>query len=171
MKISFIFFLLFNSFYLLAQTTDLELNTRPLNNINLNFLGDASLFSLNYERQFVITPKLILSSKLGLGYNEEFQICIWGPCSPPESYITIPHHFTSNFGKGRHFFEFGVGGAVILGKTEHPYLLYPIAGYRFLPLKSDRLNFRVFGHVPFSGLDLNDFMFVPFGVNIGYSFN
>ena len=93
---------------LFAQNQEEIVDARPLNSINLNLLGDASLISINYERQFLVSPAFILSSKLGLGYNFEF--IIFGN---PEHYLTIPHHITGNIGKGRHFFEFGLGGTII----------------------------------------------------------
>jgi hypothetical protein len=156
---------------LFSQNQEDIIDARPINNFNLNLLGDASIISINYERQFIVSPIFILSSKLGLGYNEEFQLCIFGPCSsPPEKYLTMPHHITGNFGKGRHFFEFGLGGTIINGNTTQPYLLYPIVGYRIMPLRSDKLNFRMFGLIPFSGLETDDILFIPFGYSFGISF-
>ncbi|MGB4204332.1 MAG: hypothetical protein WBJ84_01800 [Bacteroidales bacterium] len=102
-----------------------------------------------------------------MGYNEEFQV-FFGP--PPEKYATIPHHITGNLGKGRHFFEFGIGGTIISGNTTQPYILYPIVGYRFLPLTSDKFNFRVFGQIPFTGLETDDIIFIPLGLSLGVSF-
>lgn len=64
---------------------------RPLNNINLNFFGDASIISVNYERLYFLKPGLFLSFKAGIGYTQEFQLCIFGPCeSPPKT--TLPFH-------------------------------------------------------------------------------
>lgn len=151
---------------LFAQNQEEIVDARPLNSINLNLLGDASLISINYERQFLVSPAFILSSKLGLGYNFEF--IIFGN---PEHYLTIPHHITGNIGKGRHFFEFGLGGTIINGNTTQPYILYPIVGYRILPLKSNEITFRIFGQIPFSGIETDDILFIPFGLNLGVSFN
>jgi hypothetical protein len=103
---------------LFAQNNDDSTATRPVNSFNLNLFGDASLISVDYERIFLIDPIFILTSKIGLGYNEEFQTCInlFGPsdCSPPDKYLTIPHHITGNLGKGQHFFEFGLGRTIIM---------------------------------------------------------
>jgi hypothetical protein len=85
--------------------------------------------------------------------------------------LTIPHHLTANIGRKKHFFEFGFGGTYISGVTTEPYFAYPTVGYRFLPLKSDKLNFRVFSQIPFTGIDTEDIIFMPLGVNIGISFN
>ncbi|MBE0651294.1 MAG: hypothetical protein IH595_10690, partial [Bacteroidales bacterium] len=155
---------------LAAQTRNDAVNNRPVDNLNLTFLGNASLISFNYERLFFIKPASFLAFDLGLGYNEEFQICIFGPCPPTLKYFTLPHYVTGNIGKRRHFFEFGLGGTVIVGNTAQHYLLYPIAGYRLQPLKSDRMYFRVFGQIPFVGLETIDVIFVPVGFSIGASF-
>lgn len=164
--------MLLNAWALLpAQDQRDSLAQRPLNSINLNLLGDASLIALNYERAFVLSPDLILTSKIGLGYNEEFQICIFGPCvDPPSKYRTIPHHLTANFGKGTNLFEIGLGGTKIYGDTRQPYLFYPIVGFRVLPLKSGKANFRLFVQLPFSGLETDGYIFIPIGLNFGTSF-
>lgn len=170
-KLILTFILLSASIVLFAQNPIEPVDSRPLNSIYINLLGDASLISINYERLYLVSPTSILSSKLGLGYNEKFQLCLYGPCSPPDKYLTIPHHITGNLGKGRHFFEFGLGGTIMIGNTNHPYLLYPIVGYRILSLRSDKMNFRVFVQFPFSGkLDTHNILFIPFGLSFGISF-
>ncbi|UZR94095.1 hypothetical protein [Chondrinema litorale] len=160
---------------LFAQDDDELIDERPLNSISLNLLGDASLISINYKRQFIINPSFILTSKLGAGFNKEFQLnlCFSGSCtnSPsPEIFFTIPHHITGNIGKERHFFEFGLGGTNIVGNTSQPYLFYPIIGYRLSPEEADNINFRIFLQVPFSGLDTDKILFSPLGLNFGISF-
>jgi hypothetical protein len=45
---------------------------RPLNNISLNLLGDASILSINFEKQYLVRKSFILTTKFGLGYNQEF---------------------------------------------------------------------------------------------------
>jgi hypothetical protein len=156
---------------LFAQNKTDTTDRRPKNNINLNILGDASIISINYERLFFITPCFFLTGKLGIGYNEEFKLNIFGPSSPPKQYFAIPHHITGNFGKGRNFLEFGLGGTIIDGNTKQNYLLYPIFGYRLQPLKSNRVNFRIFGSIPFTGLkNTEDILFIPFGLSLGISF-
>jgi hypothetical protein len=146
---------------------------RPSNSIYLSLPGDVSLIAFNYEKQVFISPTFIITGKVGLGTNQEFQLCLFGPCSsPPEKYLTFPHHITGNIGKGRHFFEFGVGGTWMKGSISRTYLLYPILGYRIQPLQASKLNFRVFGQVPFTGLDSDDynFIFIPLGISFGVSF-
>jgi hypothetical protein len=153
-----------------AQNNNDSINIRPLNGINLNLLGDASWFSINYERLFSISPSFIITGKIGLGYNREF-----APYYAASKYFTIPHHITGNLGKGRHLFEFGLGGTIINENSDHylDYIFYPIIGYRFLPLKSNHINFRLFSNIPywaFSGRELGYIIFIPFGLSIGISF-
>ena len=148
---------------------------RPLNNISLNLLGDASKLSINYEKQYLVGESFILTTKFGLGYNQEFRLCIFGPCSSPaENYLTIPHHFTANLGNRRSFFEFGLGGTILYGETSEPYLLYPIIGYRFLPLQSNKFNFRLYFQPPIQRLEGDfghpDIAWIPAGMSIGISF-
>lgn len=92
------------------QNPEKMVDSRPLNSVYLNFFGDASFISLNYERQFLVSKTFIISSKVGLGYNEEFQFLCFPLCLSNEKYLTVPHHITANLGKERHFFEFGFGG-------------------------------------------------------------
>ncbi|MFD2514173.1 hypothetical protein ACFSRY_09870 [Pontibacter locisalis] len=150
-----------------AFLTDTQ-DIRPQHNIYLNLLGDASIASLNYERLLFITPGFFFSGKAGVGYNEEFSICSSGDCSP-ERFLTITHHITGNLGKGRHFAEFGLGGTLINGNTDEKYLAYPIVGYRLHPLRSKKVNFRIYGSVPFTGLDTEDILYAPYGLSVGIS--
>lgn len=76
--------LLFFSFtYVGAQEVNDTCRLRPLSSIYLSILGDASMVSLSYERFYSIKPNLHFSAKLGAGYNEEFNICIFSPCPEP----------------------------------------------------------------------------------------
>jgi len=146
-------------------------DTRPTNNIYLNLLGDASLISINYERLFLVSPKFTVSSKLGVGYNQEFQLCFGSCLASPKNYFTLPHHVTGNFGKGKHLFELGLGGTFISGDTPQPYSLYPIVGYRIQPLMPDRLTFRIFAQIPLlHPAAMEDILFSPIGLSVGVSF-
>ena len=163
--------LLVVSTLLFAQNNDELLDARPVNSININLLGDASIVSINYERQYSIVPGLILTGKMGVGIQEEFQLCFSEPCvTSPDNYVTIPQHITLNRGNKRHFFELGFGGTLIGGHQTLAYIIYPIVGYRFLPLQSDRFNFRIFGQIPLVELGTNYILFIPFGLSLGISF-
>jgi len=156
---------------LFAQKADERSDKRPDNNVYVNLLGDASWISINYERRFFVRTPYFLTGKLGYGYNEEFQLCLWDNfCTPDHKYITVPHHITVNVGNGRHFLEVGIGGTYIMGHTDQDYLLYPILGYRLHPLRKNKINFRLYGQVPFTGLVTEDIIFIPFGMSLGLSF-
>lgn len=164
-----LFFLSLVSYKLSAQTP-VDTTHRPLlNNLSVNFFGDASLISLNYERYFIVGPTFLINSKIGLGFNEEFQICFGGPCLT-EKYLTIPHHITFNVGKDNKFLEFGLGGTVIKGNTTEPYFLYPIIGYRKMATQLKRMSFRVYATLPLSGIEGDDILFLPAGISIGLGF-
>tara|TARA_B100001248_G_scaffold51917_1_gene33779 strand:- start:458 stop:970 length:513 start_codon:yes stop_codon:yes gene_type:complete len=148
---------------------------RPLNNIGINLVGDASHVSIHYEKLQLTDKSYIFGYKLGIGYNQEFQLCIFGPCSSPaENYLTIPHHVTANLGTSKSFFEFGLGGTMLVGETKVPYIFYPILGYRFLPLYSNKLNFRIYFQPPVQFVDgptgHPEIPLVIGGMSIGFSF-
>ena len=173
-RIFFIVLLLSTASFILAQGKGDVDEESPLNNINLNLAGEFSIFSIDYERLVFLSPKVFLSGEIGLGYNQEFRICIFGPCtSSPENYLTIPHHITANIGHGRSYFEFGLGGTGVSGNTSQNYLFYQIVGYRFLPLTSGKMNFRVFLNYNIdwiiSGIEPYDIAPIPFGVSVGIS--
>ena len=166
-----VLFLFASNFRLYAQKAEAEIDNRPNNNVYINVLGDASWISINYERRFFVRKPYFLTAKLGYGYNEEFQICIWdNACSPNHTYLTVPHHVSVNVGNGRHFLEVGIGGTAILGHTDQNYLINPIMGYRLHPLRKNKINFRFYGQVPFTGLLTEDILFIPFGMSLGFSF-
>lgn len=151
-----------------AQRNTDTIPERPINGISLSLLGDASIISFHYERLFLIRNNFFITGKLGLGYIEEFQLCLFGSCSTPEKYLTIPHHITGNIGRGKNFFEFGLGGTIINGNTSQHYLLYPIVGYRLQPKRSNKFNLRIFAEFPVSRVE--DILFVPFGLSMGIYF-
>ena len=157
--------------FLCAQNNQDHNKTRPSNNININLIGDASIISINYEKHLFITQNILLTTKLGLGYNIATNFCNDYDCFSQVNFITIPHHLTVNFGKESHFLEFGLGGTKLINsKASHPYLIYPIFGYRYLPLVSNDLNFSFYFQYVFHNLEENDFYMFPFGLSIGYSF-
>ena len=159
-----------------AQPTADFSETRPKNDISINLLGDASLFSFSYEKLFIVSPNFLLTGKLGLGYNQEgllssFTFCLSPPCapSPPtkfEKYVTLPHQLTANFGAGKNFLELGIGGTIFSGG----YVPYVIAGFRVHPLVSDKLSFRIFVQRRFFLKDTAGIIFIPFGMSFGVAF-
>ena len=148
-----------------AQNKKDTTKLRPVQNINLSYVGVPTSFSFNYEKIFFINPRFFLTGQLGIGYYEEF--LLFG--SDPEKSITIPHHFTGNWGKRKHFIEFGLCGTIIPGNSGNHYLLGPILGYRFQPLKSNKVNFRYFGSIPLIGFNNNIYL-APVGISVGICF-
>ncbi len=133
-------------------------------------LGNASLASLHYTRLMPLNDLFLISASVGIGFNQEFQICVFGPCdSKPVDYFILPHSLTANVGMDRHFLEFGLGGARVNG-APHPYLFYGIIGYRLWPLKPGIPDIRLFGQLPLSGLNSVDFIYLPLGLTFGISF-
>lgn len=167
-KITIILVYILSGGMLFAQNNNIIDSVRPVDGIAINLLGDASMVSVNYEKLFLIKKTFFITGELGLGYNEESQLCLFGSCSTPDKYLTIPHHITGNVGRGKHFFEFGLGGTIITGNTDQHYVFYPIAGYRIQPVKSNRFNLRVFGEFPFTRI--KDIVFTPFGLSLGIYF-
>ena len=88
--------------------------------------------------------------------------------------MTIPHHVTANLGTSKSFFEFGIGGTMLVGETKVPYIFYPILGYRFLPLYSNKLNFRIYFQPPVQFADgptgHPEIPLVIGGMSVGFSF-
>lgn len=163
--------LIFSATYLCAQIRIHDSGERPLNNAAVNICGDVAVLSLQYERLLFLNPHLFLAGKLGIGFDEPTLKYLFGYMTPPDNYlITIPHHLTGNLGRGRHFLELGIGGSLILERSGNQYLFYPVAGYRLQPLKTNRIHFRLYASLPFSGnKDLTD-QFTPWGSSIGISF-
>ncbi len=153
-----------------SQKNETDYSSRPKNNINIGLLGNASIYALNYERLFSSKPYTFFASEIGVGYNEEFIICFGSGSCNPDKYLTIPHQISVSIGKNKSFLEFGFGGAAIIGSTKQYYLLYPMLGYRYQPLKSKKLNFRIYGSIPFSEWDTVDILYIPIGISLGICF-
>jgi len=141
---------------------------RPINSINLNLFGDASIFSLSYERLFSSNRKFFLAWKIGVGYSESHGLPVKNT-----SLLSTPMHLTGNYGAKKHYFEFGLGvAALFYGTLEFwDYTIYPIVGYRLQPLKNDKFTFRVFLSYPVTGkIDIDKYWFSPVGISVGFCF-
>ncbi|WP_320053680.1 hypothetical protein [uncultured Acetobacteroides sp.] len=173
MKKTYLFLLcFFASISLVAQNTTGSNNIIPRSGVYANFLGDASVVSINYERIFPFSSTMFLTGKVGVGYNEDYHLHIaeWGNSNySPDKFITFTHHITANLGKKKFYFELGLGGTIVGGNTKYNYLLYPIIGYRLQPLKSNKVNFRVFSCVPIAPFRYTSIWFSPIGVSVGLS--
>ena len=157
-----------------AQSDTLPALFKPGHTINIGLHGDASIVSISYERLFHIRPDHFLTGKAGLGFNQEVDFCILPdvfPCEKKErNFLAIPHHVTSNYGRGNHFGEIGLGGTFLIGNTKSYYIVYPILGYRYLPMKTDALCFRIFAMYPFAFSQDIAIWRIPVGVSLGGTF-
>ena len=144
---------------------------RPMNSFNLN-LGDASGISLSYERLFKIGENFLLAGRIGLGFNEEYRLCLFPhDCeTATEKYLSVPASVTMNFGKMKKFFEVGIGSTKLHGSLDQHYWLYPIIGYRFQPLIAGKFNFRINFSFPFGGYNMDDILFAPGSISTGVLF-
>ena len=70
--------------------------------INTNLFGNASIVSVNYERNYIVREKFTVAGSLGFGFNNEFRFCL-GECSLPNKYLTIPHFITGNLSTNKNF--------------------------------------------------------------------
>lgn len=143
---------------------------RPCNNIHLNLFGDASIFSMSYERLLISNPKFFLTGKLGIGYSESMKLP-----SGNTSLLSTPIHITGNIeiAGRRQFIEFGFGATWLFYENLKywDYAIYPLVGYRIQPLKRGNFSFRIFISYPVNAkIDINDYWFSPVGLSIGYSF-
>ena len=137
--------------------------------ISANLAGDASLLSLGFDKLFFLKPALTLSTKVGFGFNQEFQLF---SSDPPSSYFILPHHVTCNFGRNRSFLEFGVGAAWVTDNRDDYYPVYPILGYRYHPFKKPGFSFRVWVYTPLGKKNFYDWdviMMIPYGLSFGYA--
>lgn len=154
-----------------SQTEVGLVDKRPLNNVYLGLLGDLSIITVNYERLFDIDTGVLLAGQLGVGYNEEFQLCFFGPCQEPaEKYVTFPVRFSGLLGKKKHFLEMGVGGTFLFGSEPHPYYIYPLLGYRLQPFVKEKMVFRIFALYPLKSDQDESIMPVPLGLSLGMAF-
>ncbi len=143
---------------------------RPKNNISAGFMGDVSFYSFTYERYRLLRPDLILNSKIGLGYNFDLKFCFFSNECIEYDYLTLPIHVTANFGREKYFLECGLGSTFVYNTIESYLFIYPILGVRFIPLRSKRISFRVFGQMPIPIGRKNYIFALPLGVNLGFSF-
>jgi hypothetical protein len=169
-----ILLLVFLNFALLTTAQDEERMPvpDPLNSINVDLLGNATLIGVSYERIIKISKNSFLAGKLGTGYGKELLLDYYDTLATEYPvYVSIPHQITFNIGKSRHYIEAGVGGTITIGDVSPHYVPYITAGYRLNPLYAGNIKFRVFGNfIPVDHKNYRNIFFVPFGLSLGLCF-
>jgi len=154
-----------------AQEADPISDDRPDFNISGNFGGDASLFSLGFEKLFYLKSGPVLAAKVGFGFNHDIII---SNSENPISFFALPHSFTVNLGNGkRSFGEFGIGGSWLTNNQGHHYFVYPMLGYRYHPFKNPGFSFKAWFFYPFgqvSKMQDTELLISPLGLSFGIAF-
>ena len=148
-------------------------NQRPLKNIFLGIAGDGGLASINHEKLHLLSFKLMISNRIGLGLSQDYSFT-----DPENYYIAIPSNISFCFGRRRLLFELGFGSTVFLNinKPFYEFSFYPIIGYRFQPLTKNKLFIKIFASLPNKlnsdnmSIASSKVLFIPLGINIGKSF-
>lgn len=144
----------------------------PKHHVYINFLGDASLISLNYDHMWRLRNagdfKQFISTKIGIGRNREFTLNF---SSTADRYITLPHHVTYNMGTENAHFEIGLGGTRILDDLPE-YILYPTIGGRIVSKSYPHFSFRLYCQVPVNRFYdfYSNAYFIPIGTSLGIAF-
>lgn len=151
-------------FALIRQASEAQINDeiwkyRPKNSVYLTLGGDASSFSISYDRLFRISKSILASGRIGIGIANFLFFD-----------VSIPHHVTCLLGNKRNFFEFGIGGTYTENYLNTFYFLYPILGYRLQPLTYGNICFRIYLGVPVNKEKREDAHFIPIGLSFGLSF-
>ena len=131
--------------------------------------NDGTYYSIGYEHMFISKKHPQITHALGFfaGKSNEFQLCLFGPCStPPEEYYTVNFRYSLNVGRRRSRFEIGSSAGGI-GKATGVTILM---GYRFIPMKKYNLSFRVTASYPVLLTSRSKIIYIPLGASIGYSF-
>jgi len=157
---------------IIAQEDERRPVPNPKNSINADFLGNATLVGVSYERIFKISRNLFLAGKIGTGYGKQLLLDYYDSLATKfPVYLSFPHQITFNIGKNRHFIEAGVGGTVTIGDVSPHYVPYITAGYRLQPLYAGNIKFRVFGNfIPVNHKNYHNIFFMPFGLSLGLCF-
>lgn len=136
------------------------------------FGGDGSLLSVNYERLHRIDYNFTFIGKFGVGYNRDFQICLFNSCSHlTERYMILNMYGGMLVNITRNtFLEFTVGSSSI---TDYYYIVYPSFGYRVnIPIKNNYLVVRAHNNLSITeiGKPINSVIILPFGISMGFMF-
>ncbi|OYT16032.1 MAG: hypothetical protein B7C24_10005 [Bacteroidetes bacterium 4572_77] len=166
LKNIWILLLLLGSSTLFAQEEKPAITKK--NQLNFTLAGSGIGVSLNYGRNFLITPKHFIEISVGVG------------SVPFSGGLSVAHQITYNMGENGNFLELGLGGTYWQGTENatanqemiNSYHIYPIIGYR--KQFKNNILFKAYINplIHLSGEYLyenNDV--VPYGgLSIGYSF-
>lgn len=133
--------------------------------LSLNLGGHASAISVQYEYLQLGKESIDYNARIGLGYNEEFNLF---PTEKNESFLCVPARVGIILGKKRHRLELSLGSSLVLGNTNQHFIAYPSLGYRFLPREVNKLTFGLYFQVPSEAREMQDILFIPFGLELGY---
>jgi len=165
MKRTVLFFILLFQINGFAQATH--------HNIMIGLSSEFSLLSCGYEYTYRSATKDNITHAFGLqvGYNEEFRLNLsfFGEkpkITPLKQYVTINGHYSMNFGKSRSKLELGIGA----GGIGEAFGIYPLIGYRLIPLNKYRISFRITANYPILLSNTPKILFLPIGINLGFSF-
>lgn len=145
---------------------------RPVHQIGIGLLADATVASLYYERLLTVKPdRVLVAAKAGFGYNQTLDLCLTQSCGGQSTtYLAVPHHVTANFGEGRSFLEVGAGATYLFSPTRSVYVPYLVLGYRHRPLRPNKVGLRLYGCIPVVPNQLDDVSFFPVGLSLGCCF-
>lgn len=148
-------------------------NQRPKRNLFLSIAGEGGLASINYEKIHLRSFKLMIVTRIGLGFSQDYSIK-----NPENYYVSAPANISFCFGKRRLLFDVGFGATVFLNINQpfYEFCYYPTIGYRLQPLKPNKFYLKLFASLPpnlsssnFSIVE-SEVIFIPIGINIGKSF-
>lgn len=141
------------------------------NSVNINLLGDASVFSINFERSLSLGEKYFTTISFGIGKNKMHFSSLDADISrpPDQYYYTFPHSISANFGSINHFFEMAYSGTFIDRDFKKRYIAHPLIAYRLIS-NNGRVTFRIFLSFPFEEVPSLEIIYVPIGLSYGINF-
>lgn len=131
-------FILFLSFIYPSLAQEEKLKINPKNTVYLEVLGNAYLYSLNYERVFLDKESYSLSGRIGFSY---FKWSFFGDSH--YSFFPLSINFIKHFNKNN--VEIGVGAVnqySFYNNEESEYLFIPSFHVNYRRYISNNMDFR-----------------------------
>lgn len=140
---------------------------RHRNALEGNLFGNATTLSIDYERILLNQERFFLIFKTGIGLS----LVTCQDCDDVKANAvnTFPLVLTGNSGKGRNYFEYGIGYTFVMNPSLENYL-YAILGYRHLPKKSSGAIFKLFISRLLIQEQMNSTFIAPIGISFGVGF-